>query len=460
MPKEPGSVTADHGVWQAGVARVDVTPPIGVWLCGFGGRKRPAEGIHDPLHITAAVFERGGVTVAVVSCDVLSIDAVDVARVRSAIAQKTEIPPQNILIHATHTHAGPITSSMRGFGPRDAAYESIFFRQIATAVELAHGRLEPIRLTFGTADASVGINRREGEPGSIVLGENPDGPVDNRTAVLAAWPLATEVTQPRFLVVWAAVHPVLFGADNYLYGRDFPHFAITRLETAFPGTPCLYLTGACGDVNPLGMRSADRFDTARRHGERLAGAALEALAAGRELEKGPIGAVQHWMDVPYEAVPPLNEVRALLQAWEAEVPVASPGGEETRRTTDHRLHWAHDALKALEGRDPDAPLPLSIPTELQVVRLGELTFTAMPFEVFTEYQWMVDAAAQGYESLVVGYANGNYGYLPTRAAFDEGGYEVDRAWWFYTLSQMSKEAPATVRAGIERVHHKMQQGTL
>lgn len=460
MTSKNRSETDGKALWQAGIARVDVTPPIGVWLCGFGGRKRPAEGVHDPLYVTAAVFERSGIKVAVVSCDVLSIDAVDAKRVRDSIAKATEITPENILLHATHTHAGPITSGMRGFGPRDAEYESVFFRQIVTAVRLASERLQPARLTYGTADAPIGVNRREGESGSISIGENPEGPVDTRAAVLGVWSPTPDVSQPRFILVWTAVHPVLFGGDNYLFGRDFPHFALTRLEATFPGTTCLYLTGACGDVNPLGMRSADRFETARQHGEVLAGATLRALATGREITSDVIGAVQHWVDVPYEAVPSITDVRTSLATWEAEVPAASPGSAKTRRTTDHRLHWAHDALSALEDRGDDTPLPISIRTELHLVLLGELAFTAMPFEVFTEYQWMADAAAKGYETLVVGYANGNYGYLPTREAFDEGGYEVDRAWWFYTLSPMSKEAPEVVRAGLVALHEKARREVL
>ena len=35
------------------------------------------------------------------------------------------------------------------------------------------------------------------------------------------------------------------------------------------------------------------------------------------------------------------------------------------------------------------------------------------------------------KTLVVAYANGNVGYIPTAKAFEEGGYEVEAAHKFY-----------------------------
>ena len=51
-------------------------------------------------------------------------------------------------------------------------------------------------------------------------------------------------------------------------------------------------------------------------------------------------------------------------------------------------------------------------------------------EVFSEFtDWLrVDTARKVY---VVGYANGDMGYLPTQAAYAEGGYEVEVAHLFY-----------------------------
>jgi phosphotransferase system glucose/maltose/N-acetylglucosamine-specific IIC component len=54
------------GTWQAGFAKVDITPPIGVWLMGFGARLHGATGMHDPLYATALVLCMGAEKIAIV----------------------------------------------------------------------------------------------------------------------------------------------------------------------------------------------------------------------------------------------------------------------------------------------------------------------------------------------------------------------------------------------------------
>ena len=34
---------------RAGAASIDITPPAGVLLDGYGGRTKPSEAVHDPL---------------------------------------------------------------------------------------------------------------------------------------------------------------------------------------------------------------------------------------------------------------------------------------------------------------------------------------------------------------------------------------------------------------------------
>ena len=53
MKVENDIMTADL---SAGVARVTITPPIGIPMIGFAGRG-PARGIHDDLTATALVLE-------------------------------------------------------------------------------------------------------------------------------------------------------------------------------------------------------------------------------------------------------------------------------------------------------------------------------------------------------------------------------------------------------------------
>src|SRR5271169_1190362 len=58
--------------FRAGVARVDITPPVGHAMGGYADRQGGATGTHDPLYATVLVIESGGNTLALVTCDLRS----------------------------------------------------------------------------------------------------------------------------------------------------------------------------------------------------------------------------------------------------------------------------------------------------------------------------------------------------------------------------------------------------
>ena len=59
--------------WRVGLATIDVTPPLGVWMGGYAARKEPARGIAQPLHAKAmAVADSGGRRAVIVTIDVLA----------------------------------------------------------------------------------------------------------------------------------------------------------------------------------------------------------------------------------------------------------------------------------------------------------------------------------------------------------------------------------------------------
>lgn len=436
--------------WQAGLARLDITPPLHAWLAGFGGRTKGAQGVHDPLHVTALALASGRSQAIILSCDLLSLDAEDAQRARNLIAEETGVPTSHILVHTTHTHSGPLTSKMRGFGWRDQAYDSILMRKIVSTAALATQCRQPVRLTYATAHAPIGVNRRMRVRDSVVIGENPEGPVDSRAAVLGIWPIDPASEQPIGLVLWAAVHPVMFGSSNYLVGRDFPGYAIDYLERTFPGSICLYLTGTAGDVNPLGMREDDRFGMAKRHGGVLAGAAMQALFCGQAVEPAPLVGVVHNVRVPLKPLPPIETLRQEKEALELGFRQRPDGA--LLASLSGSLAWVNEALASLEGAPAAPAYRDAFEAELQCLLLGDLALTALPFEVFTAYGTAAAESAPGTESLVVGYANGDYGYLPTSEAFAEGGYEVAGSYRYYSLQELSPEAPAHVLAAIEELH--------
>jgi hypothetical protein len=61
---------------------------------------------------------------------------------------------------------------------------------------------------------------------------------------------------------------------------------------------------------------------------------------------------------------------------------------------------------------------------LQGIRIGPVAFLSIPGEPFLEISQQIVAGSPFAHTLFSGYSNGGFGYLPTREAYEEGGYEV------------------------------------
>jgi hypothetical protein len=91
--------------------------------------------------------------------------------------------------------------------------------------------------------------------------------------------------------------------------------------------------------------------------------------------------------------------------------------------------------------------------EIFAVRLGPAVMLGVNAEVFSAFTDLVREAT-GRSVYTVGYANGVRGYLPTKVAYDEGGYEVETAHFFYNsfrfkpggLEHLADEAVQLVRS--------------
>lgn len=99
-----------------GVARRDVTPPVGIYARSWGAATHEvAEGVHRPLTATAAVFaplDGDGPELALVALDIGWLQyAPDELGLRAAIQERTGLAEEQLLVSMSHTHAGANANS-------------------------------------------------------------------------------------------------------------------------------------------------------------------------------------------------------------------------------------------------------------------------------------------------------------------------------------------------------------
>lgn len=92
---------------QAGFARVDVTPPLGIEISGYFV-ERFASGILDALEASALALRCGDDQVILIALDNLMIDKETMHAYRAAIAERTGVKAEAVFIACSHTHTGPL----------------------------------------------------------------------------------------------------------------------------------------------------------------------------------------------------------------------------------------------------------------------------------------------------------------------------------------------------------------
>jgi neutral ceramidase len=62
---------------------------------------------------------------------------------------------------------------------------------------------------------------------------------------------------------------------------------------------------------------------------------------------------------------------------------------------------------------------------MQGIRIGPAALLSIPGEPYTELNKRILEGSPFKVTMFYGYSNGGFGYLPTREAYMDGGYEVD-----------------------------------
>ncbi len=394
---------------KCGLYESDITPPLGAAMSGYF-HARFNEGAKDPLVASAVCFEgEEGKRVYLFSCDILDFPSDVASKTREALSFALGVPRENILIAATHSHTSISTSDHAEGLSVDDSYFSFLEEALCVAGERAAAALAPVRLSYGSmAEERVGYCR------NFVTKDGGIRSFANHTAVAHYANIDHDVTvlrmdaedgTPLGAIVGYACHPDTLGGN--LVSADYPGELRRTLRAVYGErfTPAFF-NGFCGNINHVSLEGKRYPDSYRRMGRMLAGDVLRLMEITAPMQSEKVDCRERVLSLP------------------------------GRRPTEDELAWAKsDAPGALYPHfDPahrrgilevEARGEVSYSAPVQVVRVGDAAFYALPGEIFSAFSLRLKAEAPAHLACAfpVNLANGNLNYIPTADLFLDTIYE-------------------------------------
>ena len=412
---------------RIGFSKLDITPRVGVEMCGFGAfLHRYSIAVRDRLWARAMALSDGQKTLLVFSLDLIGVSADMTRKIRGLVAAHSGLEPADVMVHCTHTHSAPPACELVGWGERDTPYLEILPHRVARAGAAALSNLQEASLSYARVPCEgIGVNReydRDAPPLDLVLRD------DWRPAKPELTDTACDVLRAdaggRLLgfVSHFGCHPVVCCQETrYIHG-DYPGVATNMLERENPGSVGLFLQGAHADVNSCCAHKPEQDSLLALDviAARYANSVRFGLKQARPLDAGGLASARREISFTRK---PFNLEMLRQKLAEQEALFAKPGATDQDRDLRMAAVVATNLRRMIAKMERgDA---LSGPAELQGFRAGPLAIVASPFETFQAIKNDVRARSGHPIAWVLSVTNDYQGYAPDRTAAARGGYAAD-----------------------------------
>lgn len=442
----PQKASHSSGSLQVGIAEADITPPVGFPMAGYY-HERLSEGASDPLKAKAMVFRDAHGEAALVVCDLIGI-ATDLSQtIRKRASERTGIPASNIVISATHSHTAPdymkelyLNLGGQRQDPLRAAYIEKLISGPVEAIVKAQAAAKPALVEAGFAEqrSPVSFNRRfvmrDGSVRTWMSLDSPEvvrsaGPIDPQIGLLS---IKDEAGKSLGIVSNFALHLDTVGGVKW--SADYPYFVEQTLrKAAGPEVISIFGTGCCGDINHADPRRTER-NKADFIGNSLGDTIQKQLPQLQRLKRTDLIVKSRTVRLPLQDATKA-EVTASIQILQA------AQRKEKLEFLEHVTAYKKLMLDQFRHREPHAKtaehitwglsrslagIGETLPVEVTVITLGsDVAIVCLPGEVFVELGLAIKQGSPFRTTLVLELSNCvETIYIPTRAAYAGGSYEV------------------------------------
>jgi neutral ceramidase len=266
---------------KAGVARVDLTPPLELKapLGGYGERmNRPAEGVHDRIFAKALVIADGQKKFALVTVDIVGFPP----PVKPLLVERLSgdgWTKEQIMLLPSHSHTSiemnainpANTFQVPQLGIYNARVFDFVMERLARVIQDAERQLTPV--SIGTSSLSIDGWNRNRRGGAVIDKE------------LTITRLDAAGGKPLAVLVNFTAHPTFMNGEDMLFSGDWPgHLQRTLESLVGDGVTAMYYNGAEGDQAPAGRPDAgnSRWERAERYGRDL------GIVAWKQWQQTPV----------------------------------------------------------------------------------------------------------------------------------------------------------------------------
>ena len=382
--------------FTVGVGQVDITPPFTMPYLAFSPRHQYFRDVHDRLYARSLYVSDGENQAIVISTDTIGLSNSLMgsghnltAEIRAAVEHATGVPASRVMLTSSHAHSSVETLGIRPLAdePGAASWLEALKDQIASSAKLAHQ---------DTFEAELRVGRGKVENVSYNRIKKEDS-IDQELIVLIFESEAGE----KIFVVQFPCHPVIVQAQD-LVSADFVGVVQTQVAQTIDKTKaCLFLQGACGDINPIIHDTTDF-----RH----------VSAIGMEIVKEVERVFAQVQSDKPAAHPAIVRTDSRMLSFPSRPLPDEAETLQIKQKAEDGDAWAEEAVWRIE--EGDSPFE----GEVQRVRIGDTVLVGIPAEPFSQLGMEIKKRCEPLMGIPVGYANGYLGYIAPPEAWQKGAY--------------------------------------
>jgi hypothetical protein len=413
-----------------------ITPDHPVFMHGYGARTHKSEGVHDPIMMKAVLLQADK-SLLMVTIDTLGSDRSFIVGIKNALKNAFGLEHADVMINFSHTHhsvflTGRDVSLRRGgysmgqekwplseeelIYTEDELYYDYIEEKLLRMVRHCYANLTKGELLIGRADSDFGISRRlpDGQ-GGVQWKPYYGGKIDKDLFVLK---LVDADQNVKGILYNYGCHTTAMGSANYLFSGDFAGKTSNWLEEAYPGATAIFLQGCAGEIKPMKSADGDKFKSCTFEEMEEAGVDL-AKEVAQLMESGSFTPVRSSGFGSMLLDPYIYTEQTPIEFYEKIMndPTAGEFYQNSARRT----------IQAIQ----DGTIQDRMPLFISIWQLDEETrIVSIEGEVSTQYALMIKKMFGTGKTMVLGYTNGVFCYIPTAQMIHEGGYEATCNYFF------------------------------